>query len=165
MAQGSVYFRYFSIVFPWKREGTPLRLNNRDTLCFTLNLVGICPVVMKKIFKSRRCFFILSSDIISPLKWVWSFIWTNLNFRHPRILCSKFCSTLLNSSQEEGLDLHLNRLESHSSKDALCWVYLKLAPWFSTRRCKCEMFTYRWTDRQPATREARLSLQLRWAKT
>jgi hypothetical protein len=30
--------------------------------------------------------------IISPLKWTWPFIWTNLNSLHPRIICTKFDS-------------------------------------------------------------------------
>ena len=35
---------------------------------------------------------------------------------------------------EKGRDLHLNKLESPSSKDALCQVWLKLGQWFLRRR-------------------------------
>ena len=35
---------------------------------------------------------------------------------------------------EKGGGLHLNKLESHSPKDALCQVWLKLAQWFWRRR-------------------------------
>ena len=42
---------------------------------------------------------------------------------------------------EKGGALHLNKLESLSSKDALCQVLLKLAQWFWRRRWKCEKFT------------------------
>ena len=33
-----------------------------------------------------------------------------------------------------GVALYLNKFESHSPKDALCQVWLKLAPWFCRRR-------------------------------
>ena len=32
------------------------------------------------------------------------------------------------------MDLHLNKLESHSPKEVLCQVWLKLAQWFWRRR-------------------------------
>ena len=35
---------------------------------------------------------------------------------------------------EKGGAVHLNKLESHSPKDALCQVWLKLAQWFWRRR-------------------------------
>jgi hypothetical protein len=35
---------------------------------------------------------------------------------------------------EKGTALHLNKLESPSSKDDLCQVWLKLAQWFWRRR-------------------------------
>ena len=38
------------------------------------------------------------------------------------------------SSLEKGGALHLNKLESHTPKDALCQVWLKLAQWFWRRR-------------------------------
>jgi hypothetical protein len=39
--------------------------------------------------------------IISPLKRTWPFIWTNLNFLHPRILCTKVDSIWPIGSGEE----------------------------------------------------------------
>ena len=65
---------------------------------------------------------------------------------------------------EKGRALHLNKLESHSPKDALCQVWLKLAQWFWRRRWKCEKFTGQTdgqTDRQ--TTDDRWSEKLTWA--
>ena len=67
--------------------------------------------------------------------------------------------------------LYLNKLESPSSKNALCQVWLKLAQWFRRRRWNCKKFTT--TTRTTTTttdnghiliRKAHLSLRLRWAK-
>ena len=55
----------------------------------------------------RRSFFKISSmyfrnfDIIYPWKRVGSFIWTNLNPLHPRMLCAKFVWNWPNGSGEE----------------------------------------------------------------
>ena len=43
--------------------------------------------------------------------------------------------------EKGGVALYLNKLESPSSKNALCQVWLKLARWFWRRRWKCEKFT------------------------
>ena len=68
MAQGSVYFRYFSIIFPWKREGTPLRLNKRDTLCFTLTKFGRnLPSGHEEDFQITSMFFLFFLPILYPL--------------------------------------------------------------------------------------------------
>jgi hypothetical protein len=117
--------------------------------------------------------------IISPLKRTWSFIWTNLNSLHPRIICTKFDwiwpagsgeeDFLKNFSAfllfryylplEKGDPLHLNTLESPPPKDDLCQVWLKLALWFwRSRKCKGQT-----DDGQTAIRIAHLSFQLRWA--
>ena len=42
---------------------------------------------------------------------------------------------------KKDVPLHLNELESPSSKDALGQVWLKLAKWFWRRKWKCEKFT------------------------
>ena len=47
---------------------------------------------------------------------------------------------------------HLNKLESPSSKDALCQVWLKLAEWFWRRK------VYRRTDRQTDGRTDRQTI-------
>ena len=74
-------------------------------------------------------------------------------------------------SLEKGVALHLYKLESPSPKDALCQVWLKLAPTFLKRRWKCEKFTTTPTttmttkdNGQIMIRKAHLSLGLRWAK-
>ena len=43
------------------------------------------------------CYFV----IISPWKWAWPFVWTNLNPLHPRMLCAKFGWNWLSDSGEE----------------------------------------------------------------
>ena len=71
----------------------------------------------------------------------------------------------------KGLALHFNKLESPSSRDTLCHVWLKLAQWFWSRRWKCEKFTDGQTDRWRTTGDqksslelsAQVSFQLRWA--
>ena len=42
---------------------------------------------------------------------------------------------------KKGVTLHLSKLQSSSTKDALCQVWLKLAWWLWRRRWKCEKFT------------------------
>ena len=57
---------------------------------------------------------------------------------------------------------HLNKLESHSPKDASCNVWLKLAQWFWKRRRKCEKCTTTTTtteNGQILIRKAHLSFQ------
>jgi hypothetical protein len=95
--------------------------------------------------------------IISPLKRIWSFIWRNLNFLYPRIICTKFDWIRAAGSVEEdffkkiafllfrcylplekGDLLHWNKLETSLPKDNLCKVWLKLAQWFSRRSRKCK---------------------------
>ena len=74
------------------------------------------------------------------------FIWTNLNFIHPRMLWAKFgwnlpCDSFKNFVKvyslfcsylplEKGGALHLNK-ESSSPNNALCQVSLKLAQWLN----------------------------------
>jgi hypothetical protein len=92
--------------------------------------------------------------IISPLRGVWTLIWTNLNFLHPRMICTKFDWIWPSSSGEEdffkifsafllfryylpfkkGSPLDLNKRESPRPKDDLCQVWFKLAQWFWRRR-------------------------------
>ena len=82
-----------------------------------------------------------------------SFIWTNLNLIHPRMLCTKFVSNWLSGSGvkvlnlsmyfllfrcyfplERGVVHHLNKFECYSPKAALYQVCLKLVQWFWRRR-------------------------------
>ena len=105
--------------------------------------------------------------LTSPWKRAGPFIWTNLNFFHPRMLCAKFGWNRHSGSGEEDYlnfvnvfllfpnylhlekdgALHLNKLESHSPKNALCQVWLKLAQRF-WRRWTCEKFTDRKQQQQ-----------------
>ena len=122
--------------------------------------------------------------IIFPLKRIWSFILTNLNPLHLRIICSKFDWIWPAGSGEEdfknllfrdylpfekGYPFRLNKLESPLPKDDLCQVWLKLAQrfWRRSRKCK-SLHTDRQTDSKTdgrrATKKAHSSFQLRWAK-
>ena len=102
--------------------------------------------------------------IISPCKRAGTFIWTNLNPLHLRILCATFRPNWLSCSGEEvrnflnvfslfrnylpfemGGPFIWEKIESPSPKDALCQIWLKLAQWFWRRRWKCEKFTDRQT--------------------
>ena len=100
------------------------------------NLVEISPVVLdKKIFLISSIYF-RYFIIISPWKRVGPFIWTNLN--HQRLLCAKFGwfwkKNFLNFVNvfllfrfylplEKGMALHLFKLESTSSKNAVYQVF------------------------------------------
>ena len=57
------------------------------------SLVEIGPVVLEKIFWFCQCIF-RYFVIISPWKRAGSFIWTNLNSHHPRMLLCKVCLKL-----------------------------------------------------------------------
>ena len=65
---------------------------------------------------------------------------------------SLFCNYL--PLEKDGA-LHLNKLVSPLTKDALCQVWLKLAQWFWRRRWKCKKFTDRQTDGQTDRRRTK----------
>ena len=120
----SMYFPYFAIIFPWKRE-EPF-IWKKTWIFFTErvvpSLLGIDPVVLeKKIFKFYQ--YILTPSLLSPLGkgYGWSFIWVNLNPLHPRMLCAKFGWNLPSGSGEK----------THLPKDALPKeLWMKLAHCF-----------------------------------
>ena len=99
-----------------------------------------------------------------------SSIWTNLNLFHPRMLCAKFVFSLFLNylPLEKGGAIHLYKLESPPTKDALCQAWLKLVQWFWRRISKCEKFTTTTTTTTTMghilIRKAQFSLRLRWAK-
>ena len=88
----SMYFHYFVIISPWKRAG----------FFIWTNLIPLHPRMLSAKFgwnwlsgSGEEDFLILSMYfpfvvIISPLKRAGSFIWTNLNPLHPRMLFAKF---------------------------------------------------------------------------
>jgi hypothetical protein len=92
--------------------------------------------------------------IISPLKKIWSFVWTNLNSLHPRVICVK-CKWIWPAGSgeefffklfsvfllfryylplEKGYPLRFYKFEFPLPKDDVCQVYLKLAQWFWRRK-------------------------------
>ena len=149
--------------------------------CFAPILVDIGMVVHeKKIFKFCQC----SSSILllSPFgKEQGPLFEKEMNSLHPRMLCVGFGWNWPSGSGErfldffnvlllfhyylplqEGMVLHLNKLESNSPKDAICKVWLKLAQWFWRR---ISYFSSMHTDSgQKVIRKAHLSFQFRWAK-
>ena len=81
-----------------------------------------------------------------------------------------FCYFLFIPTWKRPWPFHLNKLESSSSKDALCQVWLKLAQWFWRRRWKVKSLrTDGRTDRRTTGNEkrspelsAQVSLKWRW---
>ena len=95
------------------------------------------------------------NNIINFMRIYCFFIWRNLNPLHPKMLCAKIVWNWLSGYGEEdflissmyfhyfvfispckgvGGGLNLNKLESPSPMDALCQVWMNLAPWFWRRR-------------------------------
>ena len=83
--------------------------------CFVPSLVKIKPLVLlKKIFfisLMRFCYIV----IIFPWKTAGSFIWTNLNPLHPRMLCAKFGWNWLDGSWEQ--DKNVKSFQNDRWKD------------------------------------------------
>ena len=125
----AMYFRYFVIIFPWKRAGPFIWTN------------------------------------LNPLNLRTSQIWLKLAkwFGRRRLVNFVNVFSLFHDNQplEKSGALHLNKLESPSSRDTLCQVWLKLDQWFWRRRWKCEKFTDGPTGRQ--TTDDRWSEKLTWA--
>ena len=138
------YFRYFAFISLWKGAESP---SPKGDFCQVW--LNLAQWFRRRFFNSSMyfCYFV----IISPWNRAWSFLWTNLNYLHPRMLCPKFG---WNWPSGSGNDLFLNfinvfsllyyylqleedvpghsfvRTESHSSKEALYQVWLKMALWF-----------------------------------
>ena len=143
----SMYFHYFIIISPWKRAGpfiwTNLNPLHPRMLWAKFGWNWPCGSGEEDFLISSMYFHYFV--IISPWKRVGPFVWTNLNPLHPRMLCAKFGWNWLSGSGEEdffnvvnvfslfnnylplekGGALHLNKLESPLTKDALCQVLLK----------------------------------------
>ena len=84
-SNSSMYFHYFVIISPWKRQSPSFEQS--WIRCIVPSLVEIGQVVLeKKISKICQCIF----AIISLWKRMEPFIWTNLNFLLPRMPCAKF---------------------------------------------------------------------------
>ena len=142
----------------------------------------------RRIFKiSSMCMYFRYFLIISPWKRAGPFIWRNLNpspkdafgqvwlklaqwfWRRRFFNFVNVFSLFLNYLPlEKGGAIHLYRLESPPTKDALCQAWLKLVQWFWRRISKCEKFTTTTTTTTTMghilIRKAQFSLRLRWAK-
>ena len=126
-----------------------------------------------------------------PLEKAGPFIWTNLNPRHHRILCTYFGWNCPSGSVEEaflnsvnafsfyrnylpletGVSLHLNKLESASPKECVRSSLVEIGP-VVLENMKMWKFTDRRRDRQTdrradgrqAIKKAQLNFRLRWVK-
>ena len=99
----SMYFHFFLIISPWKREGlfiwTNLNPLHPRMLCakFGWNWLSGSGEEVVLIASMYFHYFV----IISPWKRARPFIWTNLNPLHPRMLCAKFGWNWPSGSGEE----------------------------------------------------------------
>ena len=134
----SMYFCYFIILSPWKKEWpliwTYLNSLHLRLLCvmFGWNKPSGSGDFLQILSTYFRYYF-----IISPRKRVGLFLWTNLNSRHIRMLCPKFgWNRYCGSGEEDFLVLFMNfpsfliispQKKNPSPKYALCQVWLKLA--------------------------------------
>ena len=105
----SMYFRYFVIIFPFKK-GMALHLNKLESPP-PKNALCQCWLKLAQWFWEEDFFF---------------------NFVNVFSLFRNYLPL------DEGVALHMNKLESSSHKDALCQVWLKLAQLIWRRRWKCE---------------------------
>ena len=135
-----MYFRYFIIISPWKRAGPVI----------WTNLNPLHPRILWAKFGwnwprgfGEEDFLILSMYYslfrnYFPWKRAGSFIWTNLNPLHPRMICAKVGWNWPSGSGEE--DENVKSLQTDRQTDG------------------------RTDDGQQVIRQAHLSFQLRWAK-
>ena len=89
---------------PWKRTWPFITWIYFIQGCLVPCLVEIGSAVReKKIFKFRQYIFVYfpSFVFISPCKRMWSFIWTNMNPLHPKMLCKKLGWNWPSGSWEE----------------------------------------------------------------
>jgi hypothetical protein len=118
--------------------------------------------------------------IISPLKRTWFFIWTNLNFLYPRIICTKFdwIWPAVYGEDFKTFSVHFYSLAVISPwRRAIPFIWTNLKPLYPRMTCAKSGWNwhsgsgeevenvkvYRQTDGRPAIRIAHLSFQLRWA--
>ena len=143
----SMYFRYFVIISPWKMVGlfiwTNLNPLHQRMLCakFGWNWPS----------GSGEDFLISSTYfryfvIISPWKRAGSFIWTNLNPLHPRMLCAKFGWNWPSGSGEEDIlisSMYFRYFEIISPwKRAGSFIWTNLNPLHP--RMFCAKFNWNW---------------------
>ena len=99
----SMYFRYFSIISPWKRAGpfiwTKLNPLHPKMHCAKFGWNWLSGSGEEDFLIPSMYFRYFS--IISPWKRAGPFIWTKLNPLHPKMHCAKFGWNWLNGSEEE----------------------------------------------------------------
>ena len=90
-----MYFRYFIIIFPWKRTESQ---SLKDALCQVwFKLAHWFWRSRSKISSMYFCYFVINS----PWKRAWPLIWKNLNPLNPRMLCAKYGWIWLSGSGRE----------------------------------------------------------------
>jgi hypothetical protein len=80
-------FLFFCYYLPFEKSN-PLHLKKLESPFPKDDLFQVWLKLAQWFWRRRLSIYIFV--IISPLKRTWLFIWTNLNFLHPRILCIKF---------------------------------------------------------------------------
>ena len=141
-------------------------------------------VLEKRIFLISSMYF-HNFVIISPLKRVGPFIWTNLNSLHPRMLCAKFGRNWLSGSVDE--DFLISSMYFHYFVIISLWKragppfeqtwipfiqgcfvpsLVEIGKVMLEMKMKMWKFTDGRTDRRRTTGDQKISLelQLRWAK-
>ena len=99
-----MYFRYFVNISPWKMTGS---------------------------FFWKKTWISSSKDACTKIGWNWS---SGSGVKFSKILLVNFGYFVLYFTLEKRRALHWNKFEYPLSKDALCRVWLKLAPCFWRRR-------------------------------
>ena len=86
-----------------------------------------------RITNSYCCCYIINMKMKTKGPWATSLTWETNEYIFLKFanIFSLFCYYL---PLEKGEALHLNKLESPSSKDTLCQVWLKLTHWFWRRK-------------------------------
>ena len=131
-----MYFCNFVIISSWKGCGPSFKSNlfHFSQGCFVPSMVEIGPVVLdKKIFKFRQCIDAISKLSSFGKGQTWIPTSQGCWFKLAQWFLERRFFKIVNAfSQfpnylplEKGGDLHLNKLESPSTKNALCQVWLK----------------------------------------
>ena len=137
-----MYFCYFVIIFPWKKEGPFIwtNLNSLHPKMIHAKFGWNWPSGSGEEDFLNLAMYFPYFGIISPWKRAEPFICTNLNPLSQKMLCVKFGWNWLSGSGEDDFKISLyfviispwkrveNKFAFPSPKDALRQVWLKLAP-------------------------------------
>ena len=104
-----ISFWYFIIVSAWKKVWPFIRsnFNPRQPKMLGVKFGWNWPNGSRKdiLILLMFFFFFCNFFIISRLKRLGIFLWTNLNSHHPMMLCAKFCLNWINGSGDENFSI------------------------------------------------------------